>query len=229
MPWRPAVFKGTSVFARCDAQGEVTSGDGRVEIRYRVSDHRSYHASARNVDVVPGGEILPEAAPGPAVAARRRRTTLPQRRGARGPVEYVVAYADGACSGNPGPAGIGVVIVRGGKIRELSRYLGSGTNNIAELTAIEAALEEVGDPGAPVRIYSDSQYAIGVLSKGWKARANAELVERVRAALARFSDLEFEYVPGHAGVVLNERADALAVRAVSDRASTGWTDGDWPA
>lgn len=226
VPWRPALFKGTPVFARCDAQGEVASGDGRVEIRYRIGDQRSYRASARNLEIVVGGEVLPDAAEAAVGAGRQRRATLPQRRGARTSTEDVIAYADGACSGNPGPAGIGVVVVRGGKVRELSRYLGMGTNNIAELTAIEAVLEEVGDATVPIRIYSDSQYAIGVLTKDWNAKANKELVERVRAALARIPDVDLRYVPGHSGVVLNERADALAVRAVSDRASTDWQDGE---
>ena len=226
VPWRPALFKGTPVFARCDAQGEPVSGDGRVEIRYRVTDQRSYRASARNLELVAGGEVVADAVEPVAAPGRQRRATLPSRRGARTPTDDVIVYADGACSGNPGPAGLGVVVVRGGKVRELSRYLGEGTNNIAELTAIEAALEEVGDGSVPIRIYSDSQYAIGVLTKGWKAKANTELVQRVRAALARFPTVGLHYVAGHAGVVLNERADGLAVRAVSDRASTDWQDGE---
>lgn len=229
VPWRPALFKGTPVFARCDARGEPVSDDGRVEIRYRVSDQRSYRASTRNLELVAGGEVVVDAVEPVAVAGRQRRATLPSRRGARPPTDDVIAYADGACSGNPGPAGLGVVVVRGGKVRELSRYLGDGTNNIAELTAIEAALEEAGDGSVPIRIYTDSQYAIGVLTKGWKAKANTQLVQRVRASLAKLANVELHYVPGHAGVVLNERADALAVRAVSDRVSTDWQDGEWPA
>jgi ribonuclease HI len=76
-------------------------------------------------------------------------------------------------------------------------------------------------------VYTDSQYSIGVLTRGWKAKANVELVERVRGVITRFPDLELHYVPGHAGVALNERADALAVQAVSARDSSGWQDVDW--
>src|SRR5690606_18850820 len=136
----------------------------------------------------------------------------------------VLVYADGACSGNPGPAGLGVVMLwdEGGK--ELSEYLGHGTNNIAELSAILRAAEGTPDPARPLRLYTDSSYAIGVLSKGWKAKANQALVAAVKEALARLEDVELRYVPGHAGVLLNERADALAVQAVSRRDTAGWTE-----
>src|SRR5205814_508608 len=66
-------------------------------------------------------------------------------------------WTDGACEGNPGPAGLGVVIIDGGEHRELSEYLGQGTNNIAELTAILRGLESIADRKRPVIVYSDSQ------------------------------------------------------------------------
>jgi ribonuclease HI len=117
---------------------------------------------------------------------------------------------------------LGVVLQDGAQRRELSQFLGEGTNNIAELSAILEAAEAIEDPARPVRIHTDSQYAIGVLSKGWKAKANQELVARVKQALARLQDLELIYVPGHSGVLLNERADALAVQAVKSESSSGW-------
>jgi ribonuclease HI len=136
--------------------------------------------------------------------------------------DAVIVYADGACSGNPGPAGIGVVLQDANGRRELSQYLGKGTNNIAELSAILQGIAAIDDVERPVRIHTDSQYAIGVLSKGWKAKANQELVQQVKAALAKLRDVELIYVPGHSGVLLNERADALAVQAVKSESSTGW-------
>ena len=129
----------------------------------------------------------------------------------------IIAYTDGACSGNPGPAGIGVVLVCGDKRREISSYLGEGTNNIAELTAILAALEAIKDRKRSVRVITDSSYAIGVLSKGWKAKANVELIAKMRALLAEFTQLQFEWVKGHAGHVENERCDELAREAVKRR------------
>jgi ribonuclease HI len=70
-------------------------------------------------------------------------------------------------------------------------------------------------------VHTDSQYAIGLLTKGWKAKANQELVAKLRELL-KGRQVEIVYVPGHAGVLLNERADVLAVQAVQQRASTPW-------
>jgi ribonuclease HI len=131
----------------------------------------------------------------------------------------VVDYADGACSGNPGPAGLGAVVIDGGQRVEISEYLGDTlTNNIAELTAVLRVLEEV-DPSRPLVIHTDSQYTIGVVDKGWKAKANVALVEALREALRDRPHTHFVYVRGHAGIALNERADALAREAVQQRRS----------
>jgi ribonuclease HI len=73
--------------------------------------------------------------------------------------------------------------------------------------------------GARAVVHTDSQYAIGVLTKGWKAKANQELIASVKVALARRTGWAIVYVPGHAGVPLNERADELAREAVQTRSS----------
>jgi ribonuclease HI len=132
--------------------------------------------------------------------------------------ESLAIYTDGACSSNPGPAGLGVVIVRPGERIELSEYLGQGTNNIAELTAVLRALEEL-DASAAARIHTDSQYAIGVVQRGWKAKANTNLVAELRAELSRHPGVRLVYVPGHSGVPLNERCDELARLAIARRRS----------
>lgn len=232
MPYRPMSLRGTRVFARCAPDGTLVAEGGRVEIRYKPTDIKSYAAALGNLEPVRDGEVLPDdafaaaspapakgsAAAKPAKKAGAARTDLPTKPEPGG----VLAYADGACSGNPGPAGLGVVLLTETDRHELSEYLGEGTNNIAELTAIKRAADAVRDPSAPVRIMTDSSYAIGVLSKGWKAKANQALVADVKRALARLERWELGYVPGHAGVPLNERADALAVAAVRERAPGAW-------
>ena len=130
----------------------------------------------------------------------------------------IAIFTDGACSGNPGPAGLGVVVVDEGRRVELSEYLGLHTNNIAELTAVLRALGEIPE-GRPAMIYTDSQYSIGVLQKGWKAKANVALVAELRAVLKTRPAVKLAYVPGHSGVLLNERADQLAREAVEGRKS----------
>ena len=131
----------------------------------------------------------------------------------------IVAYTDGACSGNPGPAGIGVVLVCGDHRREISEFIGAGTSNIAELMAIVHALEAIKDRAREVVLHTDSSYAIGVLSKGWKAKANVELIAKTRVLVGGFANLKFQWVPGHAGVAENERCDELARAAVKRGAS----------
>ena len=117
----------------------------------------------------------------------------------------------------PRPLRLGVVILDGERKTEISEYLGDGTNNIAELMAILRGLERVADRERPVVVYSDSAYSIGLLTKAWKAKANQELVEKLRATCRQFKDLRFAEVAGHAGIPLNERVDELAREAVVRR------------
>ena len=131
-----------------------------------------------------------------------------------------IAYADGACSGTPGPAGLGVLFVDGRDTIELSEYLGSATNNIAELTAILRAIEFGANKSGKMLIYTDSQYSIGVLTKDWKAKANTELVAKLRKAIKERGDVELRYVKGHAGIDGNEKADELARMAITTRGTT---------
>jgi len=232
------------VFVQADERGQLAQdAQGRVEIRYKANDSRAYRAAVRNLEPIEAAELLPDSACAQASPAQDGKSTT-TRAGKTGksktgsksaaaaavaarelPEDAIVVYADGACSGNPGPAGIGVVVQDGPVRRELSQYLGRGTNNIAELTAIlEAAVvvEALEAVDRPVRIHTDSRYSIGVLSLGWQPKANQDLIKRVKQALSKLRDVELIHVPGHAGVPLNERADALAVQAVKGTHSTGW-------
>lgn len=228
VPWRFVLLKNNRVLARCDAAGKLIADGGRVEIRYRPNDGRAYRAAVGNLVVVEESPILPGEACAEAVVVASRKVKTASKRepgngtfpthGAKAP--DVVAYTDGACSGNPGPAGSGVVLESGDERRELSIYLGKATNNIAELSAIKCALKAIGKTAKSVRIYTDSRYSIGVLSQGWTAKANQALVEETKEALKEFSDVRLLYVPGHSGHPKNERADELAREAIVTRTST---------
>jgi ribonuclease HI len=216
MPWVEAVLRGNRVFARAKADGSLAVVRGRVEIRYKATDGRAYRAMAENLDVAEGAPVLPddtcvdEATSPPAA---RQYEHAPRVQGGW------LAYADGACSGNPGPAGCGVVLVSPeGKLHDGLEYLGDATNNVAELTAILRALEWIPASAKSITVHTDSQYSIGVLQKGWKAKANQDLVRRAKEKLTS-RRAHLVYVPGHRGVVLNERADALAREAVETRSS----------
>ncbi|MDK3072082.1 ribonuclease HI [Sedimentitalea sp. JM2-8] len=136
------------------------------------------------------------------------------------------AYTDGACSGNPGPGGWGVLMraVSGETVlkeRALSGGEANTTNNRMELLAAINALEALDRPSA-ITIVTDSQYVKngvtgwihGWKRNGWKTSArkpvkNVELWQRLDEAQARH-DVKWEWVKGHAGHPENERADELA-------------------
>jgi ribonuclease HI len=235
MAWIRRKLRNETVYVRVDGDGKPAPGpDGRVDIRYKPSAAaKVYRAALRNLQPTddPRDEV-PVELPGidngdssEATAAATESAPASAPAGATGAAGSgpapgpIVVYTDGACTGNPGPAGIGVVILDGKQRREISEYLGQGTNNIAELAAIERALEAVAahDRERPVVLHSDSSYAIGLLSKGWKAKANTDLVERIRDLARRFRNLRFVKVRGHAGVAENERCDVLARSAIDRR------------
>ena len=95
-----------------------------------------------------------------------------------------------------------------------SRYIGEATNNIAEMEAIRAGLQSVKNRKLPVIVFTDSNYALGVLVKGWKVKENPSLIRHIKALIAKFQKLRIVKIKGHAGHPENERADQLAVEAV---------------
>ncbi len=136
------------------------------------------------------------------------------------------AYTDGACSGNPGPGGWGVLLLAREGDRVLKERTLSGgepltTNNRMELLAAIAALESLARPSR-VTLVTDSAYVkngitawiAGWKRNGWRTAAgvavkNADLWRRLDAAAARH-DVAWAWIKGHAGHAENERADALA-------------------
>lgn len=131
--------------------------------------------------------------------------------------ETVIIYTDGASSGNPGPSGIGAVLRYGDRKKEISEFIGNTTNNVAELKAVRAALCALKRRDLPVRLHTDSSYVHGLLTMGWKARKNTELVEEIREIMKQFKDIRIIKVPGHKGVADNEQADLLAVSAIRSK------------
>lgn len=226
-------LRGKRVLVRCDDAGQLRPGqDGRVEIRYKPQDGKAYFANVKNLKPTGDSKIYEDEYCGAAETARRSdsKKKKPAKKKTAKIVnvpsspsgDEVLAFCDGACSGNPGPAGLGAVMLWDDQRREISEYLGEATNNIAELYAILRVVEGVPDATRSLRIFTDSSYSIGVLTKGWKAKANVELIAKIKKALAKHSNVSLVHVKGHAGVELNEVADQLAVRAVEDRQSTGW-------
>ena len=134
-------------------------------------------------------------------------------------------WTDGACSGNPGPGGWGAVLVHGETEKEISGAEPATTNNRMELMAAIEALNALKKP-AHVRVHTDSQYVKNGLTQwlpNWKRHnwrtadnkpvANVDLWQALEAAAARHT-VEWKWVRGHDGDVMNERADALARAAI---------------
>lgn len=213
MPWLRAKLRGTPVYVRTNDTGELLETGGRVEIRYKPNDGRRYRANPGNL-VITDRTLLPDDTCSEAHDPEPKPQAEAQ---ADQPAKAAwEAWTDGACTGNPGPAGLGVVLLRDDEQVEVSEYLGKATNNIAELTAILRALEMV-PQDQPLLIRTDSQYSIGVLQKGWKPKVNQELIERIKSELRARRHTRLQYTPGHAGVALNEKADMLARGAITAR------------
>lgn len=221
-------FKGQMVYVRTDDGGRmVLDADGRAEMKYRETDERSYRPSPQNL--APASDAGPvQVAPSPRAPSKsasaspsgaKVRSTKPRPAARSMSGDIVHVWTDGACSGNPGPMAIGVVVIAGAARKELGEFLGRGTNNIAELTAVRRGIE-LAESVAPVkerplRVYTDSSYTIGLLSQGWKAKANQELVAELRQFLRDYPHLQMVKVEGHAGVPENERCDLLARQAIA--------------
>ena len=141
--------------------------------------------------------------------------------------KHVDIYTDGACSGNPGPGGYGVILNYKGTIRELSDGEPNTTNNRMELLAAITGLEALKEP-CEVTLYSDSKYMIDAIQQRWvyKWKANGwmrnkkdpalnpDLWQRLLEQLERHN-VTLIWVNGHAGHPENERCDALAVAAAA--------------
>jgi ribonuclease HI len=139
----------------------------------------------------------------------------------------VVIYTDGACSGNPGPGGWGAVLITGPHEREICGGEPDTTNNRMELMGAIQALESLNKP-CKVELHTDSQYVMKGISEwihGWKARGwktaakapvkNEDLWRRLDLARLRH-EVDWRWVKGHNGDVMNERADRLAIKGLRE-------------
>jgi ribonuclease HI len=130
-------------------------------------------------------------------------------------------YTDGACSGNPGKGGYGVVLTYLDKRKELSGGFRLTTNNRMELMACIVGLEALKQDNAEVTIWSDSAYVCNAINKGWlfdwinkrfKGKKNPDLWIRFYSLYQRHR-VKMQWIKGHAGHPMNERCDRLAVAA----------------
>ncbi len=140
-------------------------------------------------------------------------------------MKHVTLYTDGGCINNPGPGGYGVVLLYDSHRKELSGGFRKTTNNRMEILAAITGLQALKEP-CRVTLYSDSQYLVNAIEKGWAQRwqsngwmrnkkekaINPDLWEKL-LELCKIHKVHFEWLRGHAGHDENERCDELATSA----------------
>jgi len=135
----------------------------------------------------------------------------------------ITVYTDGACSGNPGPGGYGVIMRCGTLEKVMSAGYACTTNNRMELLAVITALEAIKWESADVTIWSDSSYVVDAVEKGWvfswekkgfAKKANPDLWARFLTVYRRHH-VRFQWIRGHNGHPENEQCDRMAVAAAA--------------
>ena len=117
-------------------------------------------------------------------------------------------FTDGSCIGNPGPGGWAAIIVENGGSRKVHGSDENTTNNRMEVLAAIQGIEAT-PSGVDVRVHSDSSYLINTMTKGWKRNKNQDLWARLDFEVAK-RNVQWNWVKGHAGHPLNEKADRIA-------------------
>lgn len=206
--WKRMSFKGNKVWVAFTAQGDFCVQKDKVLIKYNVDQDYEYWIKKESLkpedQAIPAGQKEKK-------KKKKKKEKDPAR---KLPENCIKIYTDGASSGNPGPAGIGALLLYKQNRKEICESIGRATNNIAELTAIKVALSSLKRQDLPVRVFTDSSYAIGLLTQEWNPRVNQELVVEIKAMMKAFTDLELIKVKGHAGIKENEVADFLATSAI---------------
>ena len=140
--------------------------------------------------------------------------------------DNITIYTDGSSRGNPGPGGYGVLLMYGKHVKELSAGFKKTTNNRMELMAVIEGLKALKTADIPVTIFSDSQYVVNAVSKGWLnnwVRTNFKGGKKNKDLwmqyynLAKKFQIRFVWVRGHADNPYNNRCDLLATAAADGR------------
>ncbi len=202
--WKRMRFKKNKVWLAVDRSGKPIEENGKVLIKYQLDQTHEYWVRKSNIKPLDSDPVKTQ---------QIENNTMVSQTGNK---QQILIFTDGASSGNPGPAGIGVVLRFGEHEKEISEYIGLATNNMAELKAIETGLLAVKKTSMPVRLFTDSRYAYGVLTLGWKAKANNEMVKSIKKTMMKFKNLKIVKIKGHAGDEGNERADFLATSAIKN-------------
>jgi ribonuclease HI len=217
--WKRMRFKNNKVWLAVDPAGEPIVQNDKMLIKYQLDQDYQYWVNPEAIRPLDSPATDPsEKQNKPSQdSAQKQKNQSPKTASKTNSDDKnaICIFTDGASSGNPGPSGIGVVMRYGKHQKEISEFIGTATNNIAELKAIEIGLNAVKNKDLPVKLYTDSNYAYGILALGWKEKKNKDIVASIKKIISKFKNLTFIKVKGHAGDEDNERADFLARNAIS--------------
>ncbi len=169
--WKRMSFKGNKVWVPVNENNELVIENNKILIKYNLKQNYEYRVKPEDLKSAEAVNLVKKK---PKAAKKIPSTKKPLAINAEAlpdDVQGVIhVFTDGASSGNPGPSGAGVFFKYNGHEKKISRYLGQGTNNIAELEAIKTGLLEIKNKDLPVQLYTDSSYALGLLTKNWKPK-----------------------------------------------------------
>ncbi len=141
-------------------------------------------------------------------------------------MENIILYTDGSSRGNPGRGGYGAILIWGNHRKELSKGYRLTTNNRMELLAVIAGLEAIKKNELPITVYSDSQYVVNSVERGWLntwvktdfkgGKKNKDLWKHYHELAKQFT-IKFKWVQGHAYNPYNNRCDELATSAADGK------------
>ncbi|PLX53994.1 MAG: hypothetical protein C0611_02340, partial [Desulfobacteraceae bacterium] len=166
--WKRMVFKKNKVWLATDQDQKPVTKNGKVLIRYQLDQDYEYWVLSKNITPIDSLQKTEKTEKGKKSTQKSSKQKDTKTISDTGVLietscdNAINLYTDGASSGNPGPSGIGVVLCFGKHEKEISRYIGITTNNMAELEAIRSGLMAVKNSNLPVRVFTDSGYAYGV-------------------------------------------------------------------
>jgi ribonuclease HI len=215
--WKRMAFKGNKIWVRVDEDDKLINENGKATGKYQIDQDYEYRIRVDNLKPLDSLKDTPR--------KKTKNNLKKSGKQSSGQINEdlkaiqnraICVYTDGASSGNPGPAGIGVWFSYKNHEKSISKYIGETTNNVAELEAIRAGLSEIKNHDLPIRLFTDSGYAYGLLVLGWKPQKNQNLVKAIKDEIKKFKNIKLVKVKGHSGDEGNERADRLATTAIQN-------------
>ena len=193
--WKRMCFKNNKVWLFSDLDGNPIVNNGKVRIKYQIEQDYEYWVHEKSIKPLSSFSYNRKTKQKGKTAKKHTKKVGQEEKilNKDNNKNVINLYTDGASSGNPGPSGIGVLLCFGNHEKELSRYIGHATNNVAELEAIKTGLMEIKNREIPVCVYTDSGYALGIQQRGiWHACPAGIIIGILDAGFAALAAADFK-------------------------------------